>query len=190
MGTSSSSYRRNGEIMQIINIIVLAFTSRLLGGAWNNEIPRRYIVSGLFGFIAAQCGFNILTLNFGDADWIQFFAIIWLFTVLRLLPTGHLLTAINGSPPTWRKSPFNFLYNYAFKIWRILPERLQTWEIWSIVYSILRASLALPAIVFLGGLAWLAFAQGIAYWICGQIDHKNGSKWAEILTGVIVAGCI
>lgn len=158
--------------MQIINIIVLGVISRILGGAWDNEIPRRYILPPLFAYI----------LYATDFDLVQFGAIVWLFAVARLLPTNALFTAVHGHFPTREDGRWQFLRT----ITDYIAPKNSTNKQWAIAYGVVRNMLALPAIIYLGGFAYLLLAQGLIYWLCGKISSKYGSKAAEVLTGAII----
>lgn len=167
--------------MQIINIIVLATISRILGGAWNNQIPRIYIILPLSLYVL----FAIIP------DLVQFGAIMYLFTIARILPTeAFLATCIDNKPPVRDDGRWNFLQRWTSLLWLKLPDRWQLWGVWGFLYGIVRNMLALPAILWLGGLAYLLLAQGLIYWLCGRAFKRNGSKVAEVVTGCIVGACI
>jgi len=165
--------------MQIINIIVLSLASRLLGGMGKKEgedVCKTCINIPLFAYILYAC----------DFDLVQFGAIIWLFAVVRLLPTNGLLTATDGRFAHRSDGRWQFLRT----ITDFLTPRNSTNKFWAIVYGTVRSLLALPVIIYLGGFAYFFLAQGLLYWLCGRALKHNGSKVSEVVTGMIIGSVI
>jgi hypothetical protein len=142
----------------------------------DNEIPRRYILPPLFAYILFACSF----------DLVQFSAVVWLFTVVRLLPTNGLLTATDGRFAHRSDGRWQFLRT----ITDFLTPRNSTTKTWAIIYGTVRSLLAIIPILYLGGIAYFFLAQGLLYWLCGKASARHGSKYAEALTGMICGACI
>ena len=115
----------------------------------------------------------IAAIGLFSVDLLHAAAALWIFAVVRLIGTGHLLTAINGKPPVWRTSPFNFLYNGAFRVWRWIPKAWQSWFSWSWVYGFLRVCLAIPPML-VNPFAAVFFAIGLVYYAFGWLARRFG----------------
>ena len=105
-------------------------------------------------------------------------AFLLLFAVIRTLPTHAMFSAIHGNLPRRDDGRWQFLQDIADKVSRNGYE-------FGIDYGFFRASLAIPAMLYIGGWSWVFLAQGFIYWFCGRINPNNAVLLAEIITGAI-----
>ncbi len=169
--------------MILINILLSALVFAMIGGRFNTrdrKIHRAYPVIIMAG---------LLFVNHPD-----FTFPIWLviFGIVRLLPTGGLLTAANGEPPIADGSKVEFaLYDITMRIWKRLPVCCTNWHVWGVIYGFIRAILAIPFLVLVGNYWFLAFlAQGAIYWACTKQKKYAAVSLAEVITGIIFALCL
>ena len=172
--------------MTLFNIITFALLFRIIGGMFsddkgNNKVPRYVSLPTVAALIVWQV-----------QDVVQIVTYGWLFYVVRLLPTQALFSAVHGQPPTREDKHWNFLQTITFKIWKLHPTN---YYVWGIIYGFVRASLAIPAMIYLGGLSWLFLAQGMLYFISGRICNKlsrgdSAVASAEVVSGIIFGGLV
>ena len=190
--------------MIIFNIISCSIIFRLLGGGFSKSTDFPRFIS--IGLIIVIIGLNVATI----ADAIAYF---WLFFVVRLIPTQALLaTCIDGKAPVRKDGIWQFLQAITFNIWLaidkflydlIFPTRgkarialvkirsvLTSLQTWGIIYGVIRVSLALPAILWIGKPWLLVFlGLGILYAICGAFTRRFGYGQPVLLSEIIVGAC-
>lgn len=129
----------------------------------------------------------------------QDIAAMWVIVVLTCLPTNALMSCIHGDAPQ-REDHGEFklfgkvLFKYSWQFLQEAAERItpKSWgyEAWGAVYGTLRASLALPAMIYN---PWLLvmLSSGLIYYACGQIcKEQKAVRVSEMVTGFMVGGCL
>lgn len=107
---------------------------------------------------------------------------MWVLCVLTMLPTNTLLTAIHGIWPKRKDGRWQLLQDAAIAIcnkWPVLNL--------GVVYGAVRASLILPAALWIGE-PWLVLCllQGALYWVCGRISQQWAARMSEGVSGAFV----
>lgn len=157
--------------MTIINAFIFSLLFRWIGTDWLNA-PRwlKVLITMIFLLAAVDCRLY------------DFIAYAYLFAVVRLLPTHGLFSAIHGELPTRDDGFWHFLRE-------ALPE-IKNVKLWGICYGILRASIALPAMIYIGGAAYLFLAQGAIYWLSGRLLYRNQVAASELACGALFGFCL
>lgn len=173
----------------IYNIVVFSICSAMIGGRFNTaerKIPRIFPISFVAGSIAASVEFDIL----------PFLAWLYVFAVIRLLPTGGLFQAISGERPICDGSKIEtIIYDLTMDIYFAFFgfNRFSGWKIWGIIYGIVRTLPVIPAALYLGVPA-LYFAPliGVVYWLSGCVfgNTVKAVAVAEIMVGGVIGLCL
>lgn len=172
----------------IFNTIAFALISHIIGQY--KSITRALPISIAFAIIALQ------HLNLGVIA-----AYMALFTIVRLLPTQSLFSAVHGKPPGREDGRWQFLQTITIEIDRVLCDRISNkeWYCFGITYGFVRTFLAFPAMVIIGGYSWLLLGQGAIYFLGGYIARKLGLgdkgmtdsvMYSEMVIGALFGACL
>jgi len=116
----------------------------------------------------------------------------WLFFIVRIVPTHGLFSSIHGEYPTRTDDKWDFLRRCTNKLWHLFPEikLLDNYYFWGILYGLVRASLAIPAMIYIGGWSYLFLLHGAIYYVAGRISQRYSVRIAECVSGAIYGACI
>lgn len=167
--------------MTIFNILFFGFMFRVIGGMFTNSKDKN-AVPRLASLIAVGA---IITLQVDDV--VRLGALLWLFYVVRIFPTNTLFSAVHGGLPRPENAVYSQIIQDIAKGVDIKLNR-RDYKMLGVIYGTLRASLALPAMLIVGG--WLFLAQGVVYYLAGRINERHGVAIAEVVSGAIFGALI
>ena len=175
--------------MLIFNLLFWAGISAVIGGLFTNSkgenaVPRAVSLTACFVVLALQM--------YGEPVLLAAWGVV--FYVVRLIPTNTMLSAVNGNPPAREDSwKWRWMQELAYETDHVLVKcGINSWYVFGIIYGIIRASLAIPAILIIGNPWLLLFLlQGVLYYAAGVFQRRfypmkdYAPRIAEVFSGAI-----
>lgn len=166
--------------MTLFNIISCALISAAIGRGY----PRWLAITVFIAVLILQ----------PNATYGYITGWLYAFTIIRLFPTGGLFQAISNEPPINDGSKVeSAIYQLTMRLWRLLPDSIMSWKLWSIIYGFIRTLPVIPAAYYLNApLLYLMPFIGVIYCACGKVfcgrtgdvlkDNTRAVIAAEIVT--------
>jgi len=160
---------------------------RILGGAITKTNPLTgELENAVPRFVSVGAVIIALGLNYMMQP-LMIIPVFLAFFIIRLLPTQALFSALHGQAPRREDGRWQFIQDGAFKLWRTLPEKYQSWRLWAIIYGAMRCSLLIPLAAFN---PWLLvfLGLGLLYCLAGRVSEllkldDKGATIAEVSAG-------
>jgi len=175
----------------IFNILFFGFLSAVIGGLFTKTNP----VTGkpenaVSRWISLSLVFIVLALQSSSIPLLLAWGVV--FYVVRLIPTNTMLSAVNGNPPA-REDSWKWQWMQDLAYWIRWHSPLPPSDYWlGIYYGAIRASLAIPAILYIGNPWLLLFLlQGAVYYAAGVFQRRfypmkdYAPRIAEVISGAL-----